>query len=287
MALLTRDAMQKVIELLVAEGLVDPDDLNRVQNEVAQTRQPLMEALTTQRIVNDDMLAHATAVMLNIPYVNLRNVEMPQSTLSLLPLEVAARIMAVPLGEANGQLAVAMLDTGNIQSIDYLATYTGKSIRTMMSSGEGVQSVLRQYRGDFSGVTQAVKATNREIAMAQTSSDIKTITQDSPISKALTSILEFAVKSKASDVHIEPLSNSLIIRCRIDGVLRRVMELPKSIEPALVSRIKILANLKIDEHRIPQDGQFAVLIAEKEVDLRIAISPVVWGEQVEIGRAHV
>ncbi len=236
-----------------------------------------MEALTTQRIVNDDMLAHATAVMLNIPYVNLRNVEMPQSTLSLLPLEVAARIMAVPLGEANGQLAVAMLDTGNIQSIDYLATYTGKSIRTMMSSGEGVQSVLRQYRGDFSGVTQAVKATNREIAMAQTSSDIKTITQDSPISKALTSILEFAVKSKASDVHIEPLSNSLIIRCRIDGVLRRVMELPKSIEPALVSRIKILANLKIDEHRIPQDGQFAVLIAEKEVDLRIAISPVVWG----------
>ena len=282
MALLTRDAMQKVIELLVAEGLVDPDDLNRVQNEVAQTRQPLMEALTTQRIVNDDMLAHATAVMLNIPYVNLRNVEMPQSTLSLLPLEVAARIMAVPLGEANGQLAVAMLDTGNIQSIDYLATYTGKSIRTMMSSGEGVQSVLRQYRGDFSGVTQAVKATNREIAMAQTSSDIKTITQDSPISKALTSILEFAVKSKASDVHIEPLSNSLIIRCRIDGVLRRVMELPKSIEPALVSRIKILANLKIDEHRIPQDGQFAVLIAEKEVDLRIAISPVVWGEQVVI-----
>ena len=133
MALLTRDAMQKVIELLVAEGLVDPDDLNRVQNEVAQTRQPLMEALTTQRIVNDDMLAHATAVMLNITYVNLRNVEMPQSTLSLLPLEVTARIMAVPLGEANGQLAVAMLDTGNIQSIDYLATYTGKSIRTMMS----------------------------------------------------------------------------------------------------------------------------------------------------------
>ena len=282
MALLTKEGLGRVVELLIAEGLVDPTDLNRVQNEVAQTKQPLMEALTTQRIVTDDMLTHATAAVLNVPYVDLKNVEMPQSTLALLPLEVAARIMAVPLGETNGQLAVAMLDVGNIQSIDYLATYTGRSIRTMMASSEGVQSVLRQYRGDFSGVTQAVKATNRENAMNQAASDIKTITQDSPISKALTSILEFAVKSKASDVHIEPLSNSLIIRCRIDGVLRRVMELPKSIEPALVSRIKILANLKIDEHRIPQDGQFAVLVADKEVDLRIAISPVVWGEQVVI-----
>ncbi len=83
-------------------------------------------------------------------------------------------------------------------------------------------------------------------------------------------------------MHIEPLENALVIRCRIDGVLRKVMELPKAIEPALVSRIKILSNLKIDEHRIPQDGQFAVMVSDKEVDLRIAISPVVWGEQVVI-----
>ncbi len=135
MALLTKEGLGRVVELLIAEGLVDPTDLNRVQNEVAQTKQPLMEALTTQRIVTDDMLTHATAAVLNVPYVDLKNVEMPQSTLALLPLEVAARIMAVPLGETNGQLAVAMLDVGNIQSIDYLATYTGRSIRTMMASG--------------------------------------------------------------------------------------------------------------------------------------------------------
>ncbi len=95
--------------------------------------------------------------------------------------------------------------------------------------------------------------------------------------------MEFAVKSKASDVHIEPLENSLVIRCRIDGVLRRVMELPKAIEPALVSRIKILSNLKIDEHRNPTGwADFAIMVGGKEVDLRIAISPVVWGEQVVI-----
>ncbi|RYF27790.1 MAG: type II/IV secretion system protein, partial [Chloroflexi bacterium] len=104
----------------------------------------------------------------------------------------------------------------------------------------------------------------------------------SPISRALSTILEYAVKSRASDVHIEPLEDTLKIRCRVDGVLREIMQLPKAIEPALVSRIKILSNLKIDEHRVPQDGQFAVNVASKDVDLRIAISPVVWGEQVVI-----
>lgn len=282
MALLTKDSLQKVIELLVAEGLLDAADLTRVQNQIAQSKQPLMAVLSAEKLVTDEMISHATAVVMNVPYVNLVNVEMDQRVLELLPLEIAERSMTVPLGESNGQLVVAMLDVGNIQSIDYLSTFTGKPVRAVMASNQGIQNVLQQYRGDFTTVEQAVKVTNKEVAQAKASSNVKTITQDSPISKALTSILEFAVKSAASDVHIEPLENSLIIRCRIDGVLRRVMELPKAIEPALVSRIKILSNLKIDEHRIPQDGQFAVMVSGKEVDLRIAISPVVWGEQVVI-----
>ena len=138
-----------------------------------------------------------------------------------------------------------------------------------------------QYHGDFSGVKDAVKETGEE-ALADAQSNVKTIVQDSPISKALTTILSYAAKTKASDIHIEPLENSLIIRCRIDGVLRKIMELPKTVAPALVSRIKILSNLKIDEHRIPQDGQFTVLVDDQEIDLRIAISPVTWGEQVVI-----
>ena len=123
---------------------------------------------------------------------------------------------------------------------------------------------------------------SQQEAAVEENNNIKTIVQDSPISRALSTILEYAVKSRASDIHIEPLEGALKIRCRVDGVLREIMQLPKTIEPALVSRIKILSNLKIDEHRVPQDGQFAVKIANKEVDLRIAISPVVWGEQVVI-----
>ena len=280
-AILTKDVLTRVLQLLVGEGLVEQGVVEQVQKEVAQTRQPLMATLQAKGVVSDEMIAHATAVVMGVPYVDLKNVEMDQDVLGLLNYEVAERSMVVPLGENNGQLVVAMLDVGNVQAVDYLSTLTGRPVRAVMASSDGVRAVLRQYKGDFTGVKQAVKVTNEEVARKQ-AANVKTITQDSPISKALTSILEFAVKSKASDVHIEPLENSLVIRCRIDGVLRRVMELPKAIEPALVSRIKILSNLKIDEHRIPQDGQFAVMVGGKEVDLRIAISPVVWGEQVVI-----
>ncbi|MDO4424116.1 MAG: ATPase, T2SS/T4P/T4SS family, partial [Pseudomonadota bacterium] len=139
-----------------------------------------------------------------------------------------------------------------------------------------------RYHGDFSSVDEAVEETNEEAAAAEQQSNVKTIVQDSPISKALTTILSYAAKVKASDIHIEPLEKSLIIRCRVDGVLRKIMELPKTVAPALVSRVKILSNLKIDEHRVPQDGQFTVLVDDKEIDLRIAVSPVTWGEQVVI-----
>lgn len=203
MALLTKEGLDRVIELLVSEGLADPAEVQRVQQEVARTKQPLMEALAAQKIVTNEMIAHATAVVMGVPYVDLKNVEMDQTVFSLLPLEVAERSMVVPLGESNGQLVVAMLDVGNIQTVDYLSTFTGKSVRAVMSSSDGIQAVLKQYKGDFTGVEQAVKVTNQEVAQAKASSNVKTITQDSPISKALTSILEFAVKSKASDVHIE------------------------------------------------------------------------------------
>lgn len=136
--------------------------------------------------------------------------------------------------------------------------------------------------GKMGDVLKADKAVQEQKNSQKTADNIKTIVQDSPISKALSTILEYAAKNRASDIHIEPLKESLKIRCRIDGILREIMTLPKSTEPPLVSRIKILSNLKIDEHRIPQDGEFTVSVAGKDIDLRISISPVIWGEQVVI-----
>ena len=286
MALLTREMQERVVTVLIDEGLVDADAVTKVRTMATMSKQPILAALVSNKLTSDETISHATATVMKVPYVNLKNVRMEQETLLNIPQDVAERSMAVPLcvGQ-DGRLAVAMLDVTNVQATDYLATLVKKPIRTVMASEEGIRAVLIQYRNDFSSVTKAAKTSEQEQAQKlerTQSANVKTITQDSPISKALTTILDFAAKSKASDIHIEPLENSLVIRCRIDGVLRQVMELPKAIEPALVSRIKILSNLKIDEHRIPQDGQFTVMVDDKEIDLRIAISPVVWGEQVVI-----
>lgn len=283
MALLTKETQEKIVDLLIHEGLVDAEATTAIRAEVAKSKQPILAALTAKKLVDDETVAHVTAVEMGAVYVDLKNVKMEQETLLLIPHDVAERSMVVSLGEKNGTLVVAMLDPSNVQATDYLATLTQKPIRPVVASERGIRAALAQYSGDFSSVKRAVSSTSAEEEQkAAKHSDAKIITQDSPISKALKTILDFAAKSKSSDIHIEPLEESLVIRCRIDGVLRKVMELPKTIEPALVSRIKILANLKIDEHRLPQDGQFTVLVDEKEIDLRVATSPVVWGEQVVV-----
>ena len=281
MALLTKEAEIRIIDLLLGEGLADPTLVQAVKEESERENKPLLSELVRRKLISDDMVAHATALIIGVPYVELKNIDIDQDILSKIPQEASVRVMAVPLGEKDGMLNVAMVDVTNVQATDYLSTLVNQPIRVWMSSERGIRSVLDQYHGDFSGVKDAVKETGEE-ALADAQSNVKTIVQDSPISKALTTILSYAAKTKASDIHIEPLENSLIIRCRIDGVLRRIMELPKTVAPALVSRIKILSNLKIDEHRIPQDGQFTVLVDDQEIDLRIAISPVTWGEQVVI-----
>ena len=280
MALLTDDIQDKLIKLLVDEGLIEKPVIDAAVKRAADINKPLFSLLADEGVLDNELLVHAVAQVSGVPYVNLENSMISQDILSLLPSDIAERFMAVPLAEVQNRLAVAMIDANNVQAVDYLSNRIQRPLKVFMASEESVRHVLDQYKTDLSTVNMAAQASQEE--MRSETSDIKTIVQDSPISRALSTILEYAVKSHASDVHIEPLEKALKIRCRVDGVLREIMQLPKSIEPALVSRIKILSNLKIDEHRIPQDGQFAVSVAGKEVDLRIAISPVVWGEQVVI-----
>ena len=281
MPVMTDDMQQKLITLLRDEGLLSQPDLDEARSVSEKTSTPLILALETGGAVNSELLTHAMAQISGVPYINLTSSIIEQDVLALLPAEVAERFMAVPLASVQNRLAVAMIDANNVQAVDYLSNRIQRPLKVFMASEAGVRHVLDQYKTDLSSVDVAAKVSEDDFNQVD-SANIKTIVQDSPISRALSTILEYAVKAKASDVHIEPLENSLKIRCRIDGILREIMQLPKSIEPALVSRIKILSELKIDEHRVPQDGQFAVKVGDKEVDLRIAISPVVWGEQVVI-----
>lgn len=288
MSVLSTESQKQVEDLLVQEGLLTAPQLASLRDKAKKDNVPFFSVLVGDGHVTNEQLTKTIAKVANIPYVNLTGVRIEPDVLTLLPRDIAERYMAVPLGEMQHRLVVAMLDAGNVQAVDFLAGKIGRPLKVYAASEEGIREVISQYAGAAIGKemsealenAQDVEELTKPVDRAR--AQIESIVQDSPISKALSAILEYAVKNRASDIHVEPFESELKIRCRIDGVLKEIMKLPKTSEPPLVSRIKILANLKIDEHRIPQDGQFTIHVANRDVDLRIAISPVVWGEQVVI-----
>jgi type IV pilus assembly protein PilB len=296
MSVLSASAQTQVEEKLVEDKILSRADLTQLKNESKEKGTPLFGHLVSTGKVSNEQLTKTIAHVTRVPYVNLSDAKIDPKVLQLLPEDIAERYMAVPLGEMQHRLVVAMLDADNVQAADYLSNRIGRPLKVYAASEEGIRQVLHQYQtkisddvvNEISNLTGDVKVDTalEDERKAQKEVDrqaaIGTIVQDSPISKALNTILEYAAKNRASDIHIEPLKESLKIRCRIDGILREIMQLPKSTEPPLISRIKILSNLKIDEHRVPQDGEFTVNVSGKEIDLRISVSPVVWGEQVVI-----
>jgi len=280
----------KVEETLVSEGLVSEPELAQLKRQASKAKQPLLSYLMQSGRINDDQLTKALAEAGGVPYVNLTNLHVDAKILGLLPQDIAEHYMAVPIGEMQKQLVVAMLDADNIQAVDFLSNKIGRPLKVYAASESGIRHVIDQYGSTGlesgvssildSGIDQIDQRDTEQTAARAADKEAQTIVQDSPISRALSAIMEYAASNKASDVHIESMENEIKIRCRIDGVLQEVMRLPKSAEAPLISRIKILSNLKIDEHRIPQDGQFTVTAAGHEIDLRVAISPVIWGEQV-------
>ena len=299
MSLLTATTQQAVEDHLVGDGIITDSVLLDAKAKALTDKKPLLTSLVSSGVINSETLAKTIAKVNNVPYVNLSEARINPDVLDLLPQDIAERYMAVPLGEIQRRLVVAMLDADNIQAVDFLSKKIGRTLKVYSASEEGIKQVLHQYQtriskrviGDISSIDSSSnsqkpddsqKQAGGKDGLAAYGKDIKVIVQDSPISKALSTILEFAAKNRASDVHIEPLEDSLKIRARIDGVLREIMTLPKATEPPLISRIKILSNLKIDEHRIPQDGEFTIKVGSSAIDLRIAISPVIWGEQVVI-----
>ncbi len=298
MSVLTATSSQQVEDVLVSAGMITAERLAEARIAATKAKEPLISFMVKGGFINDEQLTKANATITKVPYVNLTSARVDPAVLSLLPEDIASRYMAVPLGEIHQKLVVAMLDADNVQAVDYLSNRIGRALKVYVASETGIRQVLRQYGArldtqmgsalmdklDTSGL-EAVHGVDQapgDVTNQSKNDAIKTIVQDSPISKALSAILEFAARNRASDIHIEPLENELKVRCRVDGILREVMRLPKNTEAALISRIKILANLKIDEHRMPQDGQFTVLVDGKGIDLRIAIAPIVWGEQVVI-----
>lgn len=278
---------QKKIEQLLLEGSYVPaDKLEAMRTEAERAHKPLIAYIAEQNVVKEEDLTRLSAVAMGVPYVNLTTMTVPQDVTKMLPRSTAETYMAVPFGMQQSKLAVAMLDPTNIQAVDFLSRKVGSTVTVYLASRASIDHVLEQFHSDVAAdVASAIdvaKVDDHPQVPVKDAKSMQTLVQDAPITRALNAILDYAAQSRASDIHIEPREKELKIRYRVDGILQETMTLPKGIEPALISRIKILSNLRIDEHRVPQDGQFQISSGGKEIDLRIAISPVVWGEQVVI-----
>jgi len=291
MNVLSATTQEHVEEILLSDGLVTEIKLDNLKEQARQQNKPLFGLLLSGGHITDEQLTKALAQVSGLPYVNLSHARIETKTLDLLPQDIAEHYMAVPLGEMQHRLVVAMLDADNVQAVDFLSNKIGRPLKVYAASETGIRHILEQYAKTFEHGISSMLSFGKELKEDKDSDDspgpvskadkkVQTIVQDSPISKALSAIMDYAAKNRASDIHMEPLEDEIKVRCRVDGVLREIMKLPKSAEAPLVSRVKILANLKIDEHRIPQDGQFSIIVDKRPIDLRVAISPTVWGEQI-------
>ncbi|MEI8073058.1 MAG: GspE/PulE family protein [Candidatus Saccharibacteria bacterium] len=286
------DNIQKNIEQnILSSGLVQPAELENLKIDAAQANKTLIELLVTRNIITTLDATKIVAISSGIPFVDLSKVNIQDSVLSIIPRDDAQSYMSIAFGITNGRLDVAMLDPENLQAIDFISRKTGYPVIAYMAPKEQLEGWISRIPSTIGSEVEeelgASEANSKEGEAVKKfgkagSQKLESLVQDAPITRALNSIIEYAINSLASDIHIEPRPTELVIRFRVDGILREVMKLPKTTEPALISRIKILSNLKIDEHRIPQDGQAQYRVGKKDIDLRIAIAPISYGEQVVI-----
>ena len=291
--ILSAEIEHKIEQIISQQGILTQELIQQYKIEALKQGKSLIELLTDQKVIKEDDATKLIAMGSNIPFVDLSKVSIPDDVLAIIPRDVAESFLSVAFGIVDGKLNVATLDPQNLQAIDYLSRKTGYPINAYMASKSQIDKWINSYTSNLSeevgealvgeddGDTQKAMEDFKKLGKSDPKK-IESIVQDAPITRALNTIFEYAINSKASDIHIEPREKSVSIRFRIDGILHEVMSLPKTTEPALISRIKILSNLKIDEHRIPQDGQSQYRTNSKEVDLRIAIAPISFGEQVVI-----
>lgn len=279
------DSMQGFVDVLVSEQILSPQQAQDIKVKSALDGKSVDALIREMNLVPEDKLAEAKAKYLGIPYISLSSTSFAPQAISFLPRAVVERFQLIPFfyDEKSQTLHIAMANPIDIEAVDFVAKKTGLNIKTFASSLPEVESAInQQYRQELVGeVGAAIKETEEfSKKKAVDSAQIAQIIKEAPIAKIVSTILEFAVTSRSSDIHIEPQEDRVRVRYRIDGILYDKLSLPKNVQEALVSRIKILSELKIDEHRAPQDGRFNFKVNEEEVDLRISIIPTVNGEKI-------
>ncbi len=276
-----------LIDILLSEGELNKQQYDEVKVKSVISGKSIEEILKEEKIVPEEKLSEASAKVLGIPYISLATTAFSPQAVKLLSRSIAERFTLIPFlyDEKEQSLSVAMENPVDLEAVSFVQKKTGLKIKTFAASNSDIKKAIEeQYRQELvEDVTEAVQETQVEHKVKTVdSSKISEIIKEAPIAKIVSTILEYAVNSRASDVHIEPLEDRVRVRYRIDGILYDKLMLPKSVQEALISRIKILTEMKIDEHRIPQDGRFNFKVDKEEVDLRVSTLPTVNGEKIVI-----
>lgn len=278
--------MQDLALILKKDGLLSEADFSRLTTESYTTGTSLDELVEKAGVVDQVGLIKAKAKLYNVPFVTLKDLASSPEALAKIPESVAEHYQALPFEfeTKTKQLSIAMANPLDLQTISFLEAKSDTKVKPFMAMTEElVSEIPRRYSQGLSAEVSQVLQESVDYEASSKVYDVKKIgdvIREAPIAKIVATVLEFAVKARASDVHIEPLESHTRVRYRIDGILQEKLVLPRKVHEAVVSRIKILAELKIDERRLPQDGRFSFRAEDQEVDLRVSSLPTVDGEKI-------
>lgn len=285
-----------VLTILSDKGLIPKGALAAIKDEVASGKKTLEKSLLDRGLSERDIL-DARGAYYEVPVASIAEAGVPHDVLKFIPEDSARHYHVVPLGLEDGALAVGTTDPDNLEAMDalnFIANKEGIPFKAYLISDSDFEKVLRMYKGITSEVGSALTELETTLdpgdvttEVPETETDIEqklaegaALKEDAPVTKIVATVLRYAVDGKASDIHIEPTDKELKVRFRVDGILHTSLKLPKNVERAVAARIKVLASLKLDERRKPQDGRFSASIDKRRVDFRVSTFPSYHGEKV-------
>ena len=271
---------------LLDSGLVKQEALKKAEEKAAKTNRHLGDVLVEDKLIAQDELNRLKSYILGIPFINLADETIPNEILQIIPEPIARKHNIIAYKKTGQELEVAMLDPEDLQTIDFIKKKAGLKILPRLTNEESIKNILKQYQksleaefGDL--ISEEAKLTQIiEKGKEETEEDLAKAAEEMPVIKIVDTLLKHAILQQASDIHIEPMEKEVIVRYRIDGILHDAMTLPRQIRAGLVARIKVLSNLKLDEHRLPQDGRFKVETQDYKISFRVSILPVYDGEKI-------
>lgn len=274
-------AQNTIEDILFKQGLLTSDQLSAIKLESINSGQPIEKLLVQHNIATFDKITQAKAQLLNVPFIKLEGKAISSEVLNLIPEAAARRYIIIPFEKQGDELWVGMADPLDIQIIQFVEKRSGKRVKPYLALPQDIlKAIGDQYSQNLTtDVTSALKEV-QSVKPEEQVGEAPEIIREAPVANIVNQLLEYAIKTKASDVHIEPQEDRTRVRYRIDGILQEKILLPKGVHDALISRIKILSVLKIDEKRLPQDGRFSFAVGQNAVDLRISTVPTVFGEKV-------